>query len=185
MLDAEMYAMLTEIIETAEPIYGIPKVKGQPGVPVYQSFQPTEQGAPTGPSAFLTIIGHQRVGQPGREDYYDVDNSKEVHRETQAMITRFQLSALSTQDPKAVRQYSAADIVNLIGMILRSSATIANIEARGCGMLLDQVSRNPKFLDDRGRYEAQPSLDFGITHKLIVSYEQPVLQSTELDIYVI
>lgn len=185
MFDLPMIILLKSIIETAEPLYGIPKVAGLPGIPVIQAYQPTQQGVATGPAAYLDIIGHQRVGQPAREDFYDEDTEKEVHRETQVMITRFQLSALATQDPKSTTQYTAADIINLLGMILRSSDTIAKIEAEGLGMLLDQPSRNPKFIDDRGRFEAQPSLDFGITHKLIVSTEVPVLQSTEFDIYVI
>lgn len=183
MLDLQLFIMLKSIIEVAEPDYGIPNGPGgAPGIAVAQNYQPDQQGVATMPTAYLEIVGHQRIGQPGRVDYYDTVHSKEIHIETQVMITKFQLSALATQDPKSVTQYTAADIVNLIGMILQNSSTIEQIEALGCGMLLGQETRNSKFLDDRGRFEANPSLDFGITHKLIVSKEVPVLQSTELDI---
>lgn len=183
MLDMELYILLKGIIEAQEQYFGIPLVAGQPGIPVAQNFQPTQQGVPNRACAFINIIGHKRVGQPGRVDFYDDEDEVEVHEETQVMITRFQLSALATQSETSLTQYTAADIINYMAMILQNSTTIAQLEAVGCGMLLDFETRNPKFMDDRARFEASPSLDFGITHKLIVRKEVPVLQSTELDIY--
>lgn len=185
MLDMQLFIMLKGIIEAAEPDFSIPKVNGLPGILVAQNYQPTQQGVATRPTAFLEIIGHQRIGQPRREDYFDADTSTEIHKETQKMITKFQLSALVKQDADSLTQLTAADVVNLIGMILQNSQTIEQIEAQGCGMLLEKDTRNPKFLDDYNRFEANPSLDFGITHDLIVTRSQNVLQSTELDIYVI
>lgn len=185
MLELEIFIMLKRIIEAAEPYFGIPLVDGRPGVLVAQSYQPTQQGVARKPTAFIEKIGDIWIGQPLREDYFDDDEDEEVHRETQQMITRFQLSALATQDPASTTQLTASDIVNYIAMILKNSQTIAEIEELGCGITLDKDTRNPKFLDDRGRFEASPSLDFGISHKLIVSREQHVLQSQELQIIVI
>ena len=189
MLDMELYILLKATIEAQEPDFGIPQVTpvgsstAVAGIPVYQSYQPTQQGVPLGPCAFLEIIGHERVGQPARTDFYDVPNSREVHTETQVMVTKFQLSALATQSTKRLTQYTAADIINLIGMILQNSTTVETLQAAGCGILLGRDTRNPKFIDDRGRFEASPSLDFSITHKMIVTKIIPVLQSTEIDIY--
>jgi hypothetical protein len=182
MLDMELFILLKEIIEAAEPDYGIEKRDTKPGILVAQSYQPQQQGVARLPTAYLEIVGHQRVGMTGKEDYYDEDQSKEIHRETQVMITKFQLSALATQDPASLTQYTAADIVNLISMILQNARTIARLEAEGCGIQLGRMTRNPKFLDDRDRFEASPSLDFDITHKLIVTREEDVLQSQELQI---
>lgn len=184
MRELELFIMLKGIIEAAEPDFGIPQVGGAPGVLVQQSYQPTQQGVAVKPTAFLELIAQVRVGQPLREDFVDDDDNL-IHRETQQMITRFQVSALATQDPASVTQLTAGDIVNSIAMILQNSQTVATLEAQGCGVLLDFTHRNPKFMDDRGRFEASPSFDFGITHKLIVTRAQHVLQSTELDIYMI
>ena len=104
MRDIELFKMLKKIIEDAEPDYGIPKVGDQPGVLVAQTYQTTAQGVATKPTAYLEIIGYKWIGQPRREDYFDQDASKEIHRQTQQMQTQFQLSALATQDPKSLTQ---------------------------------------------------------------------------------
>jgi hypothetical protein len=183
MLDMELFILLKATIEAAMPDYGIEnKIDGSPGILVAQSYQPQQQGVAIEPTAYIEIVSSTRVGMTGKEDYYDEDEEAEIHRETQVMITTFQLSALATQSPTSTTQYTAEDIVNLIAMILQNATTIATLEAAGCGILLGRTTRNPKFIDDRGRFEASPSLDFGITHKLIVTKVVPVLQSQELQI---
>lgn len=181
--DNNLYSALITAIQNAEPAFGIPNVLGKPGVPVYQSYQPTAQGVPTGPCAFLEILGHQRIGQPLRLDYYDSIQSQEFHEESQVMLTQFQLSALATQDPTSTTQYTAADIVNIMAMILQNSQTLDALIAQGYGLQLASATRNPKFLDDRDRFEASPSFDFNITYNLTISRTQNVVQSTSLAIY--
>ncbi len=184
MKDNELYKLLIATIQAAEPDFGIPNVVSKPGVPVYQSYQPTQQGVTTGPAAYLEIIGHQRIGQPQRADIYDAGPPATMtHTETQIMLTQFQISALSTQNPNSTTQYTAADIVNLIAMILQNQQTIESLIAQGCGIQLASPTRNPKFLDARDRFEASPSFDFNITHNLIVSRSQNVVQSTEIGIF--
>lgn len=182
MRDNELFALLIATIEAAEPGAGIPNVGGQPGVPVYQGYQPTQQGVPTGPAAFLHIINHHRYGCVGRSDEWDQVQSKEIHTETQVYETMFQISALSTQDPSNVLQLTAGDIVNAIAYIMQSDSTIRILRAAGVGVLRVMNVRNPYFTDDRDRFEASPSFDFVITHKQIVQSEIPVLQSTEFKI---
>lgn len=181
MLDMELYIMLKGIIEPAEQYFGIPLVRGLPAIPVAQNFQPTQQGVAVGPTAFLTIIGHQPIGQPSRQDVIEGDLM--IHREIQQMVTMFQISALATQDSKSLTQYTAADIINFMAMILKNSQTIELLKAEDCGITISKDVQNPKFLDDRGRFESNPSFTFSISHKLIVQKSQAVLQSTELDVY--
>ena len=184
MLDAQLFSLLISTIQNAEPSVGIPLVNSLPGVPVYQNYQPTQQGVTTGPAAYLEIIGHQRIGQPQRADIYATGSPPtETHTETQVMLTQFQLSALSTQDPASTTQYTAADIVNLIAMILRNQQTVEYLAAQGVGIQVQGQTRNPKFLDDRDRFEASPSLDFNVTHLQVVSQPQNVLQSTQVGLY--
>jgi len=180
--DNQIYILLISTIQAAEPDFGVPNVSGQPGIPVLQSFQPTQQGVPTGPRAFLQIVGQQRIGQTQKSDIYDEEAEEMIHQETQQMLTQFQVSALSTQDPASTTQYTAADIVNLVAMILQNQQTVEALAAQGFGLQLASPTRNPKFLDDRDRFEASPSFDFNITYNLIVTRSQNVLQSTELRI---
>lgn len=182
MRDNELFALLIGIIEAAEPGAGIPNVSGRAGVPVYQSYQPTQQGIATGPSAYLHIISHHRYGLVERSDIWDELNSKEIHTETQIYETMFQLSALSTQNPRDVAQYTAGDIVNAMAYIMQSESTLQLLRAAGVGIERVSDIRNPYFTDDRDRFEASPSFDFILTHKQIVSSEIPVLQSIELQI---
>lgn len=184
MFDSQLYALLIAAIQNAEVNFGIPLVTGNPGVPIYQSYQPTQQGVPTGPCAFLQIICHDRIGQPQRADIYAAGSPPTMtHTETQVMLAQFQISALSTQDPTSTTQYTAADIVNLIAMILQNQQIVEYLESQGCGIQLASPTRNPKFLNDRDRFEASPSFDFNVTYNLIVSQSQNVLQSTEVGIF--
>lgn len=183
MLDNQIFAILIAVIEAAEPGAGIPNIDGLPGVPVYQSFQPTQEGVPTGPAAFIHKIGDRRVGSPGRTDIFDEEEEEFQHTETQPYATTFQISGLASQDPATPNQYTASDIINFMAYILQSSATLVSLRAQGLGIERVMDVRNPYFVDDRGRNEASPSLDFVITHKQIVTSEVPMVQSKELKIY--
>lgn len=184
MKDNDLYVLLIATIEAAESGAGIPNVNAAAGVPVYQSYQPIQQGVATGPSAFLEIVGHKRYGSPERSNIWvppDPPTPGEmVHTETQIIETTFQISALATQDPSNIVQYTAADIVLLLSYIMQSSSTIETLRAQDVGILRVMDIRNPKFLDDRDRFEASPSFDFTVTHKLIVTSEIPVLESENL-----
>lgn len=177
MLDNELIALIRGILIAQEAAAGIP------GTPIKQAFQPTQQGANKEPSAYFHIVGHRRIGSPYRADVWDTEDEVERHTELQAYETDFQISALSTQDPANTSQYTAGDILNLISYILQSSATITALRAQEVGILRVRDVRNPKFIDDRERFEAHPNLDFTLTHKQIVTTEIPVLQSTEFVIY--
>lgn len=184
MLDNQLFTLLIAIIEAAEPGAGIPNVAGQPGVPVYQSYQPQQQGVPTGPAAFLHIINHHRYGYPEKTDRWEppvppAEDGRMIHRETQILETMFQLDALATQDPNAPNQYTASDIVKLMSYIMQSDETLRQLRAAGVGIERITDVRNPQLVDDRDRFEASPSFDFVLTHKLIVESDVPVLQSEE------
>ena len=183
MQDNALFALLKTTMEALEPTYGIPLVNGQPGVPVLQNFQPTQQGTPLAPSAFLHKVGDKRFGFVYREDIWDEVNSVEVHTEVQQYITTFQLSTLAIQNPSNISAPTASDLANIFAAIVQGSSFIATLEAQGIGILHVTNVRNPYFIDDKGRYEAAPSFDFEITHKQIVTSQVPVLESYEIDIF--
>lgn len=187
-IDNQLFALLISTIEAAQPSVGIPNVSGKPGVPVVQNYQPTAEGVSSGPFAYITIISRRRYGSPGRKDLWippvDPDPGKETHTETQILETTFQIGALVPQTPPSsdITSPTALDIVTLLSAIMQSTATIAILQENDIGILRVTDIRNPKFLDDKERWEAAPSFDFTLAHKLIVTTEIDVLESEVLTI---
>lgn len=179
MLDNPLITLIISIIIAGESAAGISNT------PVKQAFQPTQQGINTGPTAYMFKVADKRKGWPQKSDVWDKINSIMVHKELQEYETTFQISTLSTQDPKNPAQYTPSDILNLIAYILQNDKTIQTLTDNGLGILRIGDVRNPYFTDDRQRFESNPSLDFVITHKQIVYSENPVVQSEEFVIKVV
>lgn len=177
MLDNELIALVISTITAQELAAGIP------GTPIAQAFQPTQQGPNTVRTAYLHKVGDHRRGTPDRHQEWDEDAEKIVRTTTQVYETTFQISALSTQIPNQTTQMTASDLLNLIAYILQSEDTIIALQNAGVGILNVSDIRNTPFIDDHARNEYQPSFDFTLTHKQVVTTEAPVLQSTEFAIY--
>lgn len=175
MFDNQLIALVINTIIAQETIAGIP------GTPIKSAFQPTLQGVNNQPTAYMYKIGDRRVGSPNRSDVWSVPCSSMIHTELQQYESTFQISALSTQNP-AAPGLTASDLLNQIAYILQSSVTIATLEAQGVGIERVMDVRNPYFLDDRYQNEANPSLDFVLTHKQIVYSTTPIIETTELQI---
>lgn len=153
------------------------------GIAVKQAYQPTQQGAPVNPTVFMTLVSHRRIGSVSRFDTYDTEILAMVHAEKQQYETTFQINALATQNPPDTAQLTAGDIINNVAYILQSSSAIVSLQAQDIGILRITDVRNPQFNLDRDQFQSSPSFDITFTHKLIVTSQIPVLQSTELQIY--
>lgn len=154
---------------------------------VKQAWQPTQQGTPTDPVVFVTLVGHHRYGSPYLNDEYILPVFPATegimrHTESQMYETTFQLNGLAIQEPTDDAQLTAGDIMNFAAYIMQSESARQALRAQNIGIERITEVRNPKFSDDRDRFEASPSLDFVLVHKWIVTSEVPVLQSTELQI---
>lgn len=176
MFDNQLIILTRNIIISQEAIAGIPNT------PIKQAFQPTQQGVNTVPSAYIYKVMDKRLGSPYRVDVWDEVNSVMHHTEEQWYETTFQISALSTQDPSDTSQMTASDLLNMIAYIMQSTTTIEAFQAENVGLLRVTDVRNPYFVDDRDRHEANPSFDYVLTHKQIVTNDTNVLQSTEFSI---
>lgn len=174
-------------------------------VSVKQSYQPTRQGANVGPTVYISKLYDERMGTVGVSETWiganlatedgDAITTEDgtgvgveygagfmQHTETQQYVTYFQASALAMQDPSDVNSLTASDITNYAASIAQSMAFIAALEAQGVGVLKIGQVRNPYFDDDRQRFEASPSFDFGLTHKQIIISTVPVISTTEYQI---
>ena len=98
-----------------------------------------------------------------------------VYTETQQYITTFQFNALATQDPSNTANLTASDILNYAAYVMQSLTTITALEAIGVGVLKIGQIRNPYFVDDRDRFEANPSFDVSFTTKQTIITVQPVV----------
>jgi len=151
------------------------------GITVAQDFQPTQQGMVKGPALYLHQVGPaKRVGFM-RSDSRIIDNVM-TRTQTQALETHYQYSALSTQDPANQNQLTAQDIAQYAAYVMQSTDTVAKLSALGLGVLHVKEVRPQYFSDDRQRYEADATFDFGITHKQIIVTTVPVVETEEFQI---
>jgi len=198
MLDNQLIALVIAQINAGFSRLGF-------SVAVKQSYQPTRQGVNAGPTLYLHKLYDERMGSVGVSEQWigssvaaeddtvvTAENATEIqgdnangfmqHTETQQYVTYFQATALSVQDPSNINSLTASDIANYAVSILQGTAFVSAIEAQGVGILKVGQIRNPYFDDDRQRFEASPSFDFGLTHKQIIVTTVPVITTTDYQI---
>lgn len=177
MLDNQLIALVFQILNAGKAGAGIPTVLYK------QSYQPTKQGANSAPTAYLNKLFDEVIGSPFRLDEWDVHDGEIIHTESQQYGTHFQLTALATQDPTDVNSLTASDILNLSRYILQCDVGIQAFQTAGAGIQRITAVRNTPFQDDRQNWEYQPSFDFIITHKQIITSTTPVIESTDFQVY--
>lgn len=165
MLDNQLIELILSTINPQLVVAGIP------GTPIAQGNQPTQQGVFKKPAAYLHKIGDHRIGWP--EKVYQWDGAVERSTDHTAYQTMFQVSALATQDPSDVNQLTASDVLNLVTYCLQTDVTVSTLSAQGVGILQINNLDNPYFVDDRGRWEASPSMTFTVTHAQIINTTAP------------
>lgn len=135
------------------------------GVGVIQRYQPVAEGVPEEPIVTMHKIGDKRYGFPKEKDEWDEDQELFVHTHEQAMETTIQFSAL--QPNGETDGVTASDIVNAAADILQTQEAVVYFQSLGMSILRVTDIRNPYFLDDRDRHEADPSFDFTVLHKRV------------------
>lgn len=152
---------------------------------VRQNYQPTQQGASVKPVLYLHKLGDVRRGWVQRKDVYDpaADDGRGAfrHYEGQWYETTFQVSALAQQDPSDPNSATASDLASVGCDIMQSDVMMARLRASGVGVLRVDAVRNPYFVDDEARNEANPSFDFVVTHKRETLDMVPVVESVEFN----
>lgn len=171
MLDNQLFPLIIQVINASLAAQSIT------GVTVRQSYQPTQQGTPSGPSLNITKIYDHRHGFIAREEIWNPDISEMVFTETQVMESRFQISALSIQNPANQNQLTATDLVNAAAFALQSQATLDTFQNNNVGIERIMDIRIPQFADDYDRYEANPNFDFTLTHKQVIISDVPIVDN--------
>lgn len=176
MRDNELIKLIIATINGAKATFGIGAVK------VKQSYQPTQQGANSDPTAYLFKVSDKRYGFNKRQEIWDQTTATMEHQEIQIYETTFQVNALAIQDPSNVNSLTASDIVNAIAAIIQSDYALSEFKKNGVGILRVTDIRNPYFIDDKNRHEASPSFDFTLTHKQTFTTASPVVESVEFNV---
>lgn len=152
---------------------------GVSGIKVKQSYQPTQQGAESGPAAYLHKIGDVRRGSAAVSERWDAGQSAMIRTETQQMETTWQMDARVPQNPADETALTPADVVNAAAMVMASRSVREVLTANGLGILRITDVRNPFNTDDSDRQAAAPSFDFTITHEQVLTTTVPTVETTE------
>lgn len=176
MTDNQLFAILFPAINSGLFARGIA------GVTVMQGEQPTRQGAPTGPTVYLTKLPDVPVGHTKRDSVWDVDASIMRHVEEQVFEANFQVTAWAIQSPTNLTALTAADIARAVRAVMQSSVVLDLLNASSVGILRVGEIRNTPFVDDKLRNEYSPSFDFTLTHTDRFVSTDNVVESVECNV---
>lgn len=173
MNDNQIYAAIIPVIKRGLIECGVSNVD------VKQANQPTQQGANTGPTCYITKLGNKLYGSPKREDVYDSVTGAFNHKKTQLYESQIQVTALAMQNPSNINGPTADDILQAAVHGVQSDAGIAALLASGIGVLRVTESTNPVFQDDQRRNEFAPSFTFTVSHPQVIVTATPAVESYE------
>lgn len=176
MLDNELYQILIPIIQN-----GL-NAQGFSNIPVVQLNQPTQQGVNTESTVYLTKLSDERLGFVRNNSEWDEIDQKEIETDSQIIVSNFQASALVIQNPEVI-SYTASDLLNYVALILNSFATVRALAQNNLGILRIAPIQNPYFSDDKDRFEAMPSFDFGITHRREIIQQTDIISDIIVNLY--
>ncbi len=177
MRDNELIALVVDIIRVRLVAAGSPFSS----VEVAQSYQPTQEGVPSGAAVFLYKVGDHKHGSVGRKDMYDEIYNEFTHLETQVYETTFQVSALYRQNPSNPFMLTASDLANRVSSIMQSDYALERLMKYGVGILRITDVRNPYFIDDKDRNEAAANFDFTLTYNRDIMDTVPGIESVEVN----
>lgn len=164
----------------------LPRMQAQPdlaGVLLARKYQPRQHGATTGPIVYFFKVGDHNHGSPQREDFYNEAGVIFDQTQRQLVETTYQLAAWVPQNPADVAALTESDVLNIVSAIMQSDALIAAFRAAGVGIQRVTDIRNPYFVDERDRFEAEPSFDIVLTHYRNLVSTTPRVETYEANIH--
>jgi hypothetical protein len=147
---------------------------------VIQNNQPTQEGIPTAPIVLFEKLFDHEYGWQNSTDYqlqaapppgYQLPDFR--HTESQWVESTFQVTSLVIQDVRDLSLPTPSDVAHAMKLFLNAKSTIYAFRAAGAMVLRVTDIRNPKFTDERGMFEANPSFDVVLQHKRSVEFSVP------------
>ncbi len=167
MLDNPLYILIISTLTAQLADAGLG------GLVIAKADQDVRQGVEPLTGAYLIKLFDVFDGMPEEDYVWDTVHSVETWTQTQVVLSTFQMCGLAIQTPGNLTQLTASDTANLLAALLKTPVTMAVLQAQGVGLVSLTQSRNPFFLDDKDRYEADASFDFVLTHKQILTKSVP------------
>lgn len=175
MQDNVLIALFTGIIEA-----GLAE-RGYSSIPVVQAYQPTLQGVNESPTVFFSKTSDKRYGFIQSQTEYSSLTEEISLIETQLYESVFNINVWAIQDPSTPSAPTAADLANIVALILNCAKGRQQLLDAGVGILRITDIRNPYFVDDKEIFEANANFDFTLTHKqtqsTIISEVTPPIRS--------
>lgn len=174
MTDNQLFAVLFPLINAGLIARDVT------GVEVLQKAQPVQQGIPSGPSVYLSMVAPTPRGHVRRDSILVADEMVDVELQTWEVL--YQVNAMSIQDAADLNQLTASDILKVVRQTMQSSAFITSLKLQGLGILRVNALRNIPFVNDKDRFEYSPSFDFTLTYDELYTIGSPVVESFEYNI---
>lgn len=148
---------------------------------IRQAYQPTQQGAQSGPACYLFKVSDHRYGFPKKGQVWNTITEVFDDATVQVYETTFQCECLVTLTPAST--LTASDILNVASGVLQAPKYQALMIAQGVNILRVTDVRNPYFKNDMDQFQASPSFDFTLTHHRSIISTTPSASPVESAIY--
>lgn len=139
------------------------------GLTVQQSYQPTDQGVPEGPTLFLHIINDVPYGFPAEKSTYNEADGDFDTVESDVSVISFQVSAQYPDDVGNVSALTAVDLCNKARRLMQVRSTLASLRSSGLKITRISQVRITHIENDKGYFEEMPSFDFDLFYDTVVA----------------
>lgn len=154
----------------------LPRMQVLPGlsdVALARKYQPRQHGAASGAIVYFFKVGDHNHGAPRRSETL---NGSAFDQALQQLVeSTYQFTAWVPQPA----ELTESDVLHAVSAIMQSDTMLAAFRAAGVGVQRVVDVRNPYFVDERDRFEAEPSLDIVLTHYRILPSALPAVDAFE------
>lgn len=163
MNDNQIIALIISIMRSGLDSIGLNDVL------IKQQWQPRQSGIETQDTLYLSKILATRYGFPSRKDVYDESTGQFTHTETIWRTPTFQFSGYALQNPDNVNETTASDITEMAADVMQTSATRLLLLDQNVGIIRITDVRENYFVNERGRYQQNPSFDFVLSYRFTLT----------------
>ena len=154
-------------------------IKGTPNLLGYDVIQAAQAQIINfhNPMLVLDMIGAPRYSWQGTKDI-PLENGNVEHQEVFYQEYVFQLTALKKKVVADILK-NTFDVIMMVATHLQSEKCIETMAAAGYGILRIGEMRTGYFFNENDVYERQPSFDFTINRKQVLSTEIPAIAGVD------
>lgn len=149
---------------------------------VAQSFQPRQQGSPSGETWFIHKVGNiKKYGHPQKTHKLNQETGLIDLTEKRVLDRTYQITALKKMDAEemTLTEKTAEDMAEEAAAIMQSQSFVSALRLEGVRMLRITEVRTLSFTDQYDENDISPNFDFAITYdKQLASTVQPIVDYT-------